>query len=73
MAKCPQNSFKECYGSECEWYIADKGLCSITCIAQSTGDISVLPLAVLFYFPSPTPVSSLFLGLSAIVSTIPSK
>lgn len=45
MAKCPQNSFKECYGSECEWYIADKGLCSITCIAQSTGDISVLPLA----------------------------
>lgn len=45
MAKCPLNSFKECYGSECEWYIASKGVCSIADIAQNTQDLSTLALA----------------------------
>ncbi len=44
MAKCPLNSFNECYGSECEWYISNKGLCSTACIAENTEDISTLSL-----------------------------
>lgn len=44
MAKCPLNSFNECYGSGCEWYITHKGLCSIACIAENTQDISTLSL-----------------------------
>lgn len=58
MAKCPLNSFNECYGSECEWYISNKGLCSTACIAQSTGDISVLPLA--FQYLKDTQKNQLF-------------
>lgn len=44
MAKCPLNSFSECYGSDCEWYIVRKGLCSVACVAENSEDISTLPL-----------------------------
>lgn len=44
MAKCPLNGFKECYGSECEWYISKDGLCSITLTATNTKSISSLSL-----------------------------
>lgn len=37
--KCPINNFKECYGSECEWYIANKGLCSVALIASNLNDL----------------------------------
>lgn len=39
MAKCPLNNFEECYGSSCEWYHTDKGLCAVSLTANNLKEI----------------------------------
>lgn len=44
--KCPLNNFKECYGSECEWYLIKEGLCAVASTATNLRDISSIYLSL---------------------------